>query len=158
MSILENILVAVDGSVGADAATAHALKLAKATGAAVTFVSVYTANAALGAPYDQERLTSGLRGARHAVDDGVAAAAELGIDADSEIIEGDPAREIVELAGRREVDLLVVGTRGLGTIAGTLLGSVSRWIVQHSNVPVLVVKDAAVRESSQTRATVAGGA
>jgi hypothetical protein len=31
-------------------------------------------------------------------------------------------------------------------------------IVQHSLVPVLVVQDAAVRESSQTRATVAGGA
>jgi nucleotide-binding universal stress UspA family protein len=155
---LEHILVAVDGSPGGRAATEHALELGTATGAAVTFVSVYTANAALGAPYYQERLTSGLRGARHAVDEAVAAAAEVGIDADSEIIEGDPAREIVALAERRGVDLLVVGSRGLGIIAGTLLGSVSRWIVQHSSVPVLVVKDAAVRESSQTRATVAGGA
>lgn len=158
MSILDHILVAVDGSIGAGAATEHALDLACATGAAVTFVSVYTANAALGAPYYQERLTSGLRGARASVDTALAAAAELGIDADSEIVEGDPAREIVELAERRGVDLLVVGSRGLGTITGTLLGSVSRWIVQHSHVPVLVVKDAAVRESSQTRATVAGGA
>jgi nucleotide-binding universal stress UspA family protein len=155
---LEHILVAVDGSLGGRAATEHALELATATGAAVTFVSVYTANAALGAPYYQERLTAGLRGARDAVDEAVAAAAEVGIDADSEIVEGDPAREIVQLARRRGVDLLVVGSRGLGIIAGTLLGSVSRWIVQHSGVPVLVVKDAAVRESSQTRATVAGGA
>jgi nucleotide-binding universal stress UspA family protein len=155
---MDHILVAVDGSIGARAATDHAIGLATATGASLTFVSVYTANAALGAPYYQERLTSGLRRARASVDAAVEAAAALDIDADSEIIEGDPAREIVELAERRGFDLLVVGSRGLGTIAGTLLGSVSRWIVQHSHIPVLVVKDAAVQESSQTRATVAGGA
>jgi nucleotide-binding universal stress UspA family protein len=155
---VEGILVGVDGSAGADSAAAHALELASATGAAVTFVSVYTANAVLGAPYYQGRLTSGLHDARAAVDAAVAAATELGIDADSEILEGDPAHEIVALAERRGVDLLVIGSRGLGTVAGTLFGSVSRRIVQHSHVSVLVVKDAAVSESSQTKATVAGRA
>jgi hypothetical protein len=42
--------------------------------------------------------------------------------------------------------------------AGTLLGSVPRWIGRYANIAVPVVQDAAVRESSQTGATVAGGA
>jgi nucleotide-binding universal stress UspA family protein len=38
-------------------------------------------------------------------------------------------------------DLVVVGSRGLGRIRATLLGSVSRFAVRHSPVPVLVVRD-----------------
>lgn len=50
---------------------------------------------------------------------------------------GHPRRWLVDLSD--EVDLLVVGSRGLGGFKGLLLGSVSTYVVHHSRCPVVVV-------------------
>jgi nucleotide-binding universal stress UspA family protein len=54
------------------------------------------------------------------------------------ISEQSPAKAIID-AGK-EADLLVVGSRGHGGFAALLLGSVSRTVLQHSSVPVVVVR------------------
>jgi nucleotide-binding universal stress UspA family protein len=53
---------------------------------------------------------------------------------------GDPASEIVKLAEERDVDLIIMGNRGLGAFSRTLLGSVSSKVINHSNISVLLVK------------------
>ena len=60
------------------------------------------------------------------------------VEADWEILQGEAAPEIVRLARDREADLIVVGSRGLGAVAGTLLGSVSHTVVHEADRPVLV--------------------
>uniref|UniRef100_A0A1I8I6F9 Usp domain-containing protein n=1 Tax=Macrostomum lignano TaxID=282301 RepID=A0A1I8I6F9_9PLAT len=52
---------------------------------------------------------------------------------------GGPGPAIVKLAEDRGADLLVMGSRGLGTVRRTVLGSVSAYVVHHSSVPVVVV-------------------
>src|SRR5882762_424966 len=47
---------------------------------------------------------------------------------------------IINHAGKENVDLIIVGTRGLGGFKKMLLGSVSSGIVSHANCPVLVVR------------------
>lgn len=54
--------------------------------------------------------------------------------------EGAPVDEILDLAGDLGAGLVVVGSRGHGTIERLLLGSVSEGIVHHARVPVLVVR------------------
>jgi len=54
------------------------------------------------------------------------------------ISEHSPAKAIID-AGK-EADLLVVGSRGHGGFGALLLGSVSRTVLQHSSVPVVVVR------------------
>ncbi|MCZ8516728.1 universal stress protein [Paenibacillus filicis] len=54
--------------------------------------------------------------------------------------EGHPAKIILEYTESEGGDLIVVGSRGLGAIGEFVLGSVSHNIVQHTKVPVLVVK------------------
>jgi nucleotide-binding universal stress UspA family protein len=54
-------------------------------------------------------------------------------------VEGDPVDALTDEALRRKVDLLVVGNRGLNSLAGRLLGSVPANITHKANCDVLVV-------------------
>jgi len=57
------------------------------------------------------------------------------------VMEGKPAKNIIEAAQARTVDLIVVGNRGSGGILSWMLGSVSQQVVNNCTVPVLVVND-----------------
>lgn len=54
---------------------------------------------------------------------------------------GDPAEELISAA--RDADLLVVGSRGGGTLARLLIGSVSSKVAQHASCPVVIVPETA---------------
>lgn len=56
------------------------------------------------------------------------------------VISGHPAKVIVETAEKTEADLIVLGTRGLSDLRGTLLGSVSHKVVNLADCPCLLVK------------------
>jgi nucleotide-binding universal stress UspA family protein len=56
------------------------------------------------------------------------------------IYEARPSAAIVEEAEKQGVDLIVMGSRGLGGISGWLLGSTSRRVVESCTKPILVLK------------------
>ncbi len=58
----------------------------------------------------------------------------------SKLLLGRPGRSIVTEAEEGGFDLVVIGSRGLGGLAGLVLGSVSQHVVNESRIPVLVVK------------------
>jgi len=58
----------------------------------------------------------------------------------TELVHGQPSKAILEQADALGCDLIVIGSRGLGTIGGWVLGSVSHHILQHAKVPVMVLK------------------
>jgi len=47
---------------------------------------------------------------------------------------------IVDCSLQLKIDLIILGSRGLGAIQQFFMGSVSKFVVEHSHVPVLVVK------------------
>jgi len=51
---------------------------------------------------------------------------------------GDIAHTIIKLSN--DFDLIIIGSRGMNTIAGLLMGSVSSRVVQYAKRPVLVIK------------------
>jgi nucleotide-binding universal stress UspA family protein len=68
------------------------------------------------------------------------AVGEIPGEIQTETIEGSPAEAILDIAKNRDVDLIVMGSRGLGRLAGALLGSQSQKVVQHAQRPVLIVR------------------
>ena len=141
---MKTILIATDGSEGAQAAVDEGLDYARETGANVLFVAIRRPPyPVFGDPYWQQAVSSELAQLRPALKDAVAKAESLGIDADYDLLEGDPGERILDLARSRDVDLIVIGSRGLGSVASVILGSVSKRVLHDADRPVLVVNEPA---------------
>jgi nucleotide-binding universal stress UspA family protein len=56
------------------------------------------------------------------------------------LLEGKPSTTIVESADNQNVDLIVIGSRGIGGITGWILGSTSRRVVESCTKPILIIK------------------
>ncbi len=52
----------------------------------------------------------------------------------------DPAERISEVVVQREIDMVVMGNRGIGVVAGFFIGSVSAKVSQSVECPVIIVK------------------
>lgn len=143
---MKQILVATDGSESAEQAVSQAIELARSTGAKLVIAYVRHAPLpVLGEPVYQRSLSIELRQAQETTARAATRACGVGVDTEIEVVEGNPADCILELARVRDVDLIVVGSRGRGPFAGTLLGSVSREVLRHADRPVLVAARRATR-------------
>ena len=67
-------------------------------------------------------------------------AAQNGILFDDDIIYGDEGPKIINYANNKSYDIIVIGSRGMGSIKETFLGSTSNYVLHKSKVPVLIVK------------------
>jgi CPA2 family monovalent cation:H+ antiporter-2 len=140
---MKKILIATDGSPAAVEAVELGLELAAEHGSEVIFVHV--APAADVIPFAGLGMTGSLPHEpndldRAPLDAAVALAEEHGVVATTKLLTGNVVDEIVAYADSLDADLTVVGSRGYGVIAGTLLGSVSRGVLRESKRPVLVVR------------------
>lgn len=136
---MKSILIATDGSKGAESAVREGVALAAEVGAEVIFVTVRSRIYMLGEPWYQQQLTRQLAEARAALDAAEGVARQHGVLYDSETLEGDAAPMIAAIAKLRQADLIVVGSRGHGPLTSAAIGSVSRSLLSRSRVPVMVV-------------------
>jgi len=56
------------------------------------------------------------------------------------VVRDDPAMAITQVSRQLNCDLIVMGTRGMGTVAGLVLGSVASRVVHLADMPVTMVK------------------
>lgn len=56
------------------------------------------------------------------------------------ILRGEPGPTIVDHANQKQVDLTIIGSRGLNSLQEMMLGSVSHKIAKRVKCPVLIVK------------------
>ena len=136
---LEPIVIATDGSEGAEGAAVAGARVASTLGTTAVLVYVRPSLGALGDPYYQEKLSEQMAHARVALGRARELVVQEGVDVEEEVLEGSAADRVVELARDRNASLIVVGSRGLGAVAGALLGSVSSAIIHRADRPVLVV-------------------
>ena len=134
-----NILVAYDGSEGAEAALGQAAELARGSGAALTLVqsTEHSEDSIVGRARRQHEEHADGR-ARQSLDHAIASLdPELG--ASPWVVGGPPARSIIAVADEIRADLIVTGSRGLGRLARAMLGSTSSELAGNAGCDVLVV-------------------
>lgn len=139
--MFKNILLGVDGS-------AHALKAAGLAGELVrsmdadlrVVVAFDPIPPYLGEPNLQTAITARIQEAEAILGAALQAIGETPRPPTKEILEGSAAEAILSVAKTRGNDLIVLGSRGRGTLAALLLGSQSSKVIQHADCPVLVVR------------------
>ncbi len=90
----------------------------------------------------QELLSAAQQAAEKTAEEGCALAREAGFEAEPVVADGVPIwNQIVEVAEERDVDLIVIGSRGLSGLKHVALGSVAAAVAQHSKRSVLVIHD-----------------
>jgi nucleotide-binding universal stress UspA family protein len=67
-------------------------------------------------------------------------AAKKGILFFDRVSYGDDGKRIVEVAEKQNFDLIVIGSRGMGSAKEFFLGSTSNYVLHKSKKPVLIVK------------------
>ena len=139
--MFKNILLAVDGSEHALNAARLAGELARLSIANLRVVTSYDPIPAyLGEPNLSQIIAARTREAEATLSRAIAEIGPLPVEVHQEILEGPPAEAILSVATVREIDLIVMGTRGLGRLAGALLGSQSQKVVAHASCPVLLAR------------------
>lgn len=146
MSGYTTVLVGTDGSESSYRAVDRAAVVARDAGATLLLACAYhpmsarevqDAAAALGG---EAYKVSGSTPAEDVLRDAADRARSFGVtDLDTLAVEGDPVEELVQIVKNRSVDLVVVGNRGLNSLAGRLLGSVPANITHRAGCDVLVV-------------------
>lgn len=135
------IVVGIDGSDQSNCALIWAAREAKLRKSTLHLVTAYTVPifAASGldggyATVDDDVIRQGAEGVLR---EAAAKVADLDVDLDARVENGDAAGVLLELSETAE--LLVFGTRGRGGFLGRLLGSVSSALPAHSECPTVTV-------------------
>lgn len=154
------LVVGVDGSVAAQAALEWAVDDARRRGCRIDAICVWHPDyGGMIGPLPAEVWRELAPEALGAAARKVLAEAVEGVD-DLEIrqivVEGD-AKTVLAKASE-EAELLVVGNRGHGPIAGLVLGSVSSYCVHHASCPVVVVRRPVTEKQRQEDCHVVGAA
>lgn len=147
------VLLATDGSPSAGLGVDLVAGIEWPAGTTIRVVEAIETGAALfGGPWpavaivQAESLEAELREvARETVEQACARLLRPGVEAYAAVLRGRPAAQIVDAARTMAADVIVVGSRGHGTIESMLLGSVSAEVVEHATVPVLVARGPTVR-------------
>ena len=146
MSGYTTVLVGTDGSESSYRAVDRAAEVARDAGATLLVACAYRPMSEREVRDAQEALggeaykVSGSHPAEDVLRDAAERAAKSGAtDVQTFAVEGDPVDELARLAKDRAVDLVVVGNRGLNSLAGRLLGSVPANISHRADCDVLIV-------------------
>lgn len=137
----QHILVAVDGSPHSSRAADHALKIVSFhPESLLEIVYVIDADHVKSDVLHHWNSHDEISIRKHRVVDVEEKVKQAGVRYQTTILNGVPGPTIVKYANENEVDLIVLGSRGLNVLQEFVLGSVSHKVAKRANCPVMIVK------------------
>jgi nucleotide-binding universal stress UspA family protein len=139
---ISKILVAIDGSDASMDAADYAISISKKYNVEIYALHVIRADVDLFGQHETSEFMTRMRNEGEKYLNKVKLIAdEKNIQIKTEMISSiDIARGIVDYAEENNIDLIVIGTRGISGFKKLLLGSVASHVVTYAHCPVLVVK------------------
>lgn len=146
-------LVAVDGSDESDRALEYAARIVDATDGSLTIVhsadpNVYdlggsepvTGMSSAGERLIVENVADAEDRGLEILEEAAERADELGHDAETLLLYGDPATAIPNYAAEEDFETIFIGHQGRSERMGDMLGSVAKDVVERATIPVTVVR------------------
>jgi len=138
--MIKKILVALDGSKNSIRALKNAIHLAKQTDASIVGIFVIQS---FPTEMGLVRTIVGKALSKHIkrfMPTAKAMCTKKGVEFLDVVEYGEEGRTIVSFAQKNNFDLIVIGSRGMGTLGELFLGSTSNYVLHKSKIPVLIVK------------------
>jgi nucleotide-binding universal stress UspA family protein len=132
---LRRVLVALDGSPASRAAVAFLSRFVLPAETSIVLLHVCQEESPKASGSNERSIVEQL------LVDAAAVLGRGGCSIERMLGSGDAAGEIVRVAGERDVDLVVVGARGLRTLGRFFLGSVSEAVLHHAGRPVIIARE-----------------
>ncbi|MFC7018892.1 MULTISPECIES: universal stress protein [Haloarcula] len=136
----EDILLPFDGSDGAAEALHHAAEIAHWADATIHVLFVADTTRDSVTVVETEVVDALVQEGEDIVEEAEKTLNTLGIDYDSNVVQGHPAPTIVEYAEQYEYDVIVMPTHGREGVSRYLIGSVTEKVVRLSSVPVIAAR------------------
>ncbi|MFD1600334.1 universal stress protein [Halobellus rarus] len=136
----EDILLPFDGSDGAAEALYHTAEIAHWADATIHVLFVADTRHDSVTVVETEVVDALVQEGEDIVEEAEKTLTTLGVDYDSDVVQGHPAPTIVEYAEQYEYDVIVMPTHGREGVSRYLIGSVTEKVVRLSSVPVLTAR------------------
>jgi nucleotide-binding universal stress UspA family protein len=143
MPVFSDILVAIDGSKASEQAFAVAVEEARLHGARLHAIYVVETGLFSSLPADNtvEIMYRALeKEGGQVLEKARAMAQEQQITLTTHIMQGHAGNEILNLAKKQHINLIIVGSHGKGQADRLLLGSISNYVITHGTISTLVVR------------------
>jgi nucleotide-binding universal stress UspA family protein len=135
------ILVALDGSEQSLLALKYAKELAETHDAKMIMIHAYPSTSDLRDVAGYEKLVSQRKSfGQKILDHARNQLGDVSFEVEEDLLEGPAADAVLSVAEVRNADLIVLGTRGMGSLKGVIFGSVSNKVMHYAPCPVMVVR------------------
>ncbi len=134
----EKILVTLDGTPSDRAIIEHVKELAKLMGSRLVLLHVADGWAAR--TYGRDAISEEIRDDTRYLEKVRGEFQQAGVDAESELAYGDPAKEIIRWIQQRGCDLVAMSTHGHRFLADIFLGTTATQVQHSISVPVLLLR------------------
>ena len=136
----DHILLPYDGSEGAAEVQIHAAELAHWAEAAVCVLFVADTTRDSVTVVENSVVDALVEEGQQAVEEAAERLADLGVEYETDVVQGEPASAIAGYATDHDHDLIVMPTQGEQGLAGYLTRSITEDVIAESSVPVLAVR------------------